>query len=236
MTEPLLMIPGLMADARQFLPQILALSPRRPVMLALPTCGATVEDMAQAILAAAPPRFALAGLGLGGDVALEMIRRAPDRVTRVALISTDPLSETPQTAAARESRMVAARSGRLSQAMAEEVPLAALAPGPGRARVLALVADMAAGFDPGVFVVQSRAMQRRPDQQKTLRRALLPALVIAGAQDTPQMQRRQDFVVGLMPYARLLLIEGADMMAPLEQPEAVSEALETFLNRPLLLR
>ncbi|HEX9858679.1 MAG TPA: alpha/beta hydrolase, partial [Paracoccaceae bacterium] len=174
MSEPVVLIPGLMSDARLFLHQITHLARRRAVMVALPTPGVTVEEMSQAVLAAAPARFALAGLGLGGDVALDVIRRGLDRVTRVALISTDPLAETPQAAAAREARLVAARSGRLAQAMTDEIPAAALAAGPGRAGILAQVAEMALSLGADVFVTQSRALQRRPDQQKTLRRAMLP--------------------------------------------------------------
>ena len=107
---------------------------------------------------------------------------------------------------------------------------------PGRAGILAQVAEMALSLGADVFVTQSRALQRRPDQQKTLRRAMLPALILAGAQDTLVPLRRQDFVAGLMPFARLQVIEGAGHLPPLEQPEAVTEALEAFLNGPMLLR
>lgn len=236
MSEPVVLIPGLMSDARLFLHQITHLARRRAVMVALPMPGVTVEEMSQAVLAAAPARFALVGLGLGGDVALDVIRRGLDRVARVALMSTDPLAETPQAAAAREARLVTARSGRLAQAMTDEIPATALAVGPGRAGILAQVAEMALSLGADVFVTQSRALHRRPDQQKTLRRAMLPALILAGAQDTLVPLRRQEFVAGLMPFAKLQVIEDAGHLPPLEQPEAVTEALEAFLNGPMLLR
>lgn len=236
MTDPVILIPGLMADARQFLHQLTHLAQRRPVTVALPTYGATVQDMSLAILNAAPPRFALVGLGLGGEVALDIVRRALDRVSRIALISTDPLAETPQIAAGREARMVAARAGRLVQAMAEEIPANALADGPGRAGVQSLIKEMALTLGEGVFFTQSRALQRRPDQQKTLRRAMLPALIIAGAQDTLVPVRRAEFMAGLMPFASVQVLESCGHLPPLEQPEAVTEALEVFLNGPMLLR
>lgn len=236
MNEPVILIPGLMCDARLFVHQINHLSRRRPVMLAMPTPGATVEEMSQTVLNAAPARFALVGLGLGGDVALDVLRRGLERVTRIALMSTDSLAEAPQVAAAREARMVAARAGRLVQAMAEEIPAAALANTPERAAVLDLIRDMALSLGEGVFLAQSRAMQRRPDQQKTMRRATVPALILAGAQDTLVPMRRHEFVAGLMPFAKLQLIENAGHLPPLEQPEVVTEALEAFLNGPLLLR
>lgn len=236
MNEPVILIPGLMSDARLFMHQITHLSLGRPVMVALPMPGTTVEEMSQAVLNAAPAKFALVGLGLGGDVALDVVRRGMDRVTRIALMSTDPLAETPQSAAAREARMVAARSGRLVHAMAEEIPASALADTPRRAAVQKLITEMAINLGEGVFFAQSRALQRRPDQQKTMRRAMIPALIIAGAYDTVVPMRRQEFVAGLMPFAKLHVIENAGHLPPLEQPEAVTEALEAFLNGPMLLR
>ena len=236
MADPLVMIPGLMADARMFLPQIVGLGGARAVHVALPTTGDTVEQMSEAILAGCPAKFALLGHGLGGDVALDIIRRAPDRVTRIVLMATDPLAEAPQTAAAREARIVAARAGRLAEAMVEEIPAAALADSEWRGDILALIRDMAFGLGEGVFIRQSRALQRRPDQQKTMRRVKLPALVIAGALDTLMPMRRSEFTANLMPFGKLQVIDGAGHLPSLEQPEVVSEALAAFLAGPVMLR
>lgn len=236
MNEPLVLIPGLMADARLFLPQLVQLGVRRAVQVCLPTRGDTVEQMAEVMLPGLPDRFALLGHGLGGDVALELIRRVPDRVTRVALMATDPLAEAPQAAVARETRMVAARAGRLFEAMAEEIPAAALADTPWRDEILALVRDMALGLGEGVFLRQSKALQRRPDQQKTMRRVKLPALVIAGACDSLVPMRRLEFTANLMPFGKLRVIAEAGHLAPLEQPDEVSAALEEFLSGPVMLR
>lgn len=236
MNDPLILIPGLMCDARGFLPQIVTLSKGRTITIALPTPGATVEEISARILTCAPPKFVLVGQGLGGDVALDILRRAADRVSRIVLLSTDPMAEAPTVAAAREARMIAARAGRLAQAMAEEIPMSSLADTPHRHDVFATLKAMALDLGPEVFVAQSRALQRRPDQQKTLRRALLPALILAGAEDRLVPLRRQELVAGLMPFAKLVVIAAAGHMAPLEQPQAVTDALEAFLAGPLLLR
>ena len=228
MHEPLVMIPGLMADARLFLPQMAQLGAERAVHVALATRGDTVEQMSEAIVAGLPPRFALLGHGLGGDIALEIIRRVPDRVSRVVLMATDPLSEAPQAAAAR--------SGRLTEAMREEIPLTAIADAPWRGDIMALIQDMALGLGEGVFLRQSRALQRRPDQQKTMRRIKLPALVISGDADTLVPMRRQEFTANLMPYGKLAVIEAAGHLASLEQPQAVSDAIAAFLAGPMMLR
>ena len=121
MREPLVFVPGLMCDARLFLPQMVALGDRWSTQVILPTQGETIEELSQHVLDQAPSRFALIGLGLGGAVALDVLRRATERVTRVVLISTPSLTETPQMAVTRDTRIVAARAGRLGEAIAEEV-------------------------------------------------------------------------------------------------------------------
>lgn len=236
MPEPLVFLPGLMADARVFLPQLVALGTRYSCQVILPTHGETVEDNSQYVLDQTPDKFALIGHGLGGAVALDVLRRAAERVTRVVLISTPPLSETPPAAAAREARIVAARSGRLPEAMRDEIPPDALADTEWRDDVLALVRDMAMGLGEGVFLRQSRAMQRRPDQQKTMRRVRIPALIMGGEVDTLMPMRRQEFTAGLMPYGQISVIAQAGHLPMLEQPDLVSGAIETFLNGPMLLR
>lgn len=234
--EPLVMIPGLMADARLFLPQMVRLGADRACHVCIAAKGDTVEQMSEVMLPGLPEKFALLGHGLGGDIALDIVRRIPDRVSRVILMATDPLSEPPQAAVERETRMVMARAGRLVEAMAQEVPVASVADSPWRDEIMALVKDMALGLGEGVFLRQSRALQRRPDQQKTMRRVKLPALVIAGAADTLVPMRRLEFTANLMPFGKLQVIADAGHLATLEQPEAVSAALAAFLAGPVLLR
>ncbi len=234
--EAVVFIPGLMADARLFLPQIVQIGASRPVQILILHQGETVEQMSEAALASLPPRFALVGHGLGGDVALDLIRRIPDRVTKVVLMATDPLAEAPQAAAARESRIVAARSGRLVEAMLEEIPPQAIAPSDWHGDIMALIQDMAVNLGEGVFVRQTRALQRRPDQQKTLRKVKLHALVLAGEHDPIVPMRRQEFTANLMPFGKMQVIDGAGHFASLERPEAVTDAIATFLGGPVLLR
>nr|WP_241250425.1 alpha/beta hydrolase [Rhodobacter kunshanensis] len=192
--------------------------------------------MSEAILASAPPRFALIGHGLGGDVALDILRRDNGRVSRAVLIATDPLAEPPATAAAREARLVAAKAGRLKEVVRQEFPESAFAPSEWRAEIMDLLQDMALSLGEGVFLRQTRALQRRPDQQKTLRRANLPLLFIAGAQDSIVPLRRQDFAAQLAPHGKLHVVEGAGHLPMLEQPEAVSAAIAAFLDGPMMLR
>ena len=227
--DPVVFVPGFMCDARAFLPQIVHLGWRHAAMVFVPGVADSVEALSERLLEIAPPRFALVGHGLGGDVAIDVLRRAPERVLRVALISTDPLAEPPKTAAAREARIVAAKSGRLREALAEDWPETAFAATEWRAEVQAVVADMGLTLGEGVFIRQSRAMQRRPDQSKTLRRAQMPALVLAGGADVVVPVRRQEVLAGFLPQGVLEVIPDAGNLPMLEQPEAVSAALERFL-------
>lgn len=234
--EPVVLLPGMMSDARVFLPQIVALSRDRPVQVGNMTQGETVEEIAQQVLDAAPPKFALAGHGMGGIVAMEVIRRARDRITRLALLDTNAQSETPALAAAREALIVKARTGRLKDAVCDRVKPTDLAPGPRNAGVLKLLLDMALQIGPEAYIRQCRAMQRRPDQQKTLRMLRCPALVLCGAHDNLTPIRRHEFIATLIPYARLEVIADAGHFPTLEQPEETTRLLRAWLSQPLVLR
>jgi pimeloyl-ACP methyl ester carboxylesterase len=177
-----------------------------------------------------PPRFALVGHGLGGNVAIEILRRRPEAVTRIALIATDPLPESPQLAAEQEVLLVAAKTGHMADCIAQMLPADALYDAPWRDEVLALVQDMAANLGVYQFQRQLRVLQRRPDQQKILRKAHVPTLILAGEADTIVPRRRTEFLAGMMPHGCLEIIPGAGHLPQLEQPEAVTQALRTFLS------
>lgn len=236
MADPLLLIPGMMCDARVFTPQITEFSTERAVQIASISGCETIEQMAQKALDSAPAQFALAGLSMGAMVAMEILHRAPERVTRVALMDTNSQSETPAIAAAREPQIVGVMAGRLAEVMTDVIRPEYLAEGPKRADILALVQDMAMALGEGEFVRHSRALQRRPDQQKTLRKIRMPALVLCGAEDKLTLPRRHEFMSELIPYATLRIIDGAGHLPTLEAPEATNAALREWLNAPLVLR
>jgi pimeloyl-ACP methyl ester carboxylesterase len=234
-SEPLVLLPGMMCDARLWGPQIAALSRERLVHVAPITGGDTIEKIAALVLSDAPPRFALAGLSMGGIVAMEVVRRAPDRVTRLALLDTSPLSEPPAYAALRDPQIARARAGSLAEVMAEEMKPAYLAPGPGRVAVLKTVMEMALDHGPEVFARQSRALQRRPDQQKTLRSLRMPTLILCGRHDGLCPVRRHEFMAELVRGATLEIVEDAGHLPTLEAPETTSQAMRRWLTDTLLL-
>ena len=227
--EPLVLIPGFMADARSFMPQLAQLGADRPVILLTPGLGDTVEKIAAEVAPHLPPRFALVAHGLGGNIAIEILRKRPEAVTRVALIATDPLPETPQLAAEQEALLVAAKTGHLQACMAQMLPITALHDAPWRDEVMALVMDMAENLGPTQFRRHLRVLQRRPDQQKTLRKVHVPTMIIAGESDTLVPRRRAEFLAAMMPQGCLESIAEAGHLPQLEQPEAVTKVLKTFL-------
>ncbi len=230
-----MLLPGMMCDARLFGPQIAEMSADTAVMVAPVTQGERMEEIASNLLDQLPKRFALAGLGMGGVVAMEILRRAPDRVTRIALMDTNPLAETPTGAADREPQIVRARSGRLMEAMRDEMRPDTLAPGPQRAEVLELVMDMAETLGPDVFIRQTRAMQRRKDQQATLRKCKVPTLVLCGEYDQICPVKRHAFMAELIPYAKLVILTGSGHLPTLEQPAETTAALRDWMRQPLAL-
>lgn len=235
MIEPLVLVPGLMSDARVFWPQIVSLSTTRAVTVAPVTQGERVEEIASALLDQLPKRFALAGLGMGGTIALELLRRAPDRVTRLALMHANTLAETPQAAAAREALIVKARSGRLRDAIATEFPAGFVGAGPGRAAIMDLILDMAEKLGPEAYVRQARVMQRARDQQAVLRKCSVPTLVMCGDFGGPNPIKRHSFIAELVPSASLCIIEGSGQLPTLEQPEATTKALTAWMKLPYVL-
>lgn len=226
----------MMCDARLFGPQIAELSSEYTVTVAPVTRGERIEEIASGLLDELPHRFALAGLSMGGIVAMEILRRAPDRVTRLALMDTNPLAETPAVAAGREPQMVRVKAGRLREVMRDEMKPNYLAPGPYRNEVLDLVMDMAEALGKDVFLRQSRALQRRRDQQSTLRKCKVPTLILCGEYDALCPVKRHTFMAELIPYAELRILTDAGHLPTLERPDATTAALRDWLAMPLVLR
>ena len=225
---PLVLLPGHMCDGRLWGPQIAALSGTRTIHLAEVASADTVEALAATILRDAPPRFALAGLSMGGIVAMEVLRQAPGRVERLALLDTNPLAELESVKDVRRDRMTRVEQGHLPEIVREEMkPLYLAEP---RQDVLDLCYDMALRLGPEVFLRQSRALMNRPDQCATLRVYPRPALILHGAEDRLVSPDRARLMAELMPQARLDWIAGAGHLPTLEQPNTTTAALARWLE------
>ena len=228
--EPLVFLPGMMCDIRLFSHQLVDLAGERTLTVAPITDGETITEIAKSVLSDAPRKFALAGLSMGGIVAMEIMRLASDRVTRLALMDTNPLAETPHVASNREPQIIKAKTGQLGEVMQDELKPNYLAPGPNRSDVLALVMDMALKLGPSVFIRQSRALQRRSDQQATLRKMNVDTLVLCGEHDALCPPKRHELMAQLIPNAKLHVVQGAGHLPTLEQPMLTSRLLKSWLN------
>jgi pimeloyl-ACP methyl ester carboxylesterase len=224
---PVVLIPGMMCDARMWGGIDRALG--APVLHHVPAEDDSIAALAARLLATAPPRFALAGLSMGGIVAMEVLRQAPGRVERLALLDTNPRAEAPEVQARRGPQVRRALDGDLAGVLRDDMKPNYLAPGPSRTAILDLCMDMALSLGPQVFARQSRALRDRPDQQATLAAFTGPALVLMGAEDRLCPLDRHRLMHTLMPQSRLCILPGAAHLPPLEQPDATARALRDWL-------
>jgi pimeloyl-ACP methyl ester carboxylesterase len=230
MARPLVLLPGMMCDARLFFPQISVLSGAQAVMV-VPMVGADcIADLAREVLDNAPPRFALAGLSMGGILAMEVLRQAPDRVERLALLDTNPRAELPEVKARRTPQMEAVKAGRLREVMRDEMKPNYLVDSPQKQEILDLCMDMALDLGPQVFLNQSIALRDRPDQQETLAAYKGKALVLCGRHDVLCPVERHELMHDLLENSQLEIIENAGHLPTLEQPEHTTAALIRWLE------
>lgn len=227
---PVIFLPGMMCDARVFGPQIDALSGHSLLMTMPPVLHQTMADLAGEVLAHSPPHFALAGLSMGGILAMEILRQAPERVAGLALLDTNPLAELPEVQARRAPQIAAAEAGELRRVMQDEMKPNYLTDGPNKGAILDLCMDMAMHLGPEIFVSQSKALRDRPDQTETLRRFAGPALVLCGRNDALCPVDRHRMMHDLMPQSTLEIVEEAGHLPTLEQPEQTTAALIRWME------
>lgn len=189
----------------------------------------SVAEMALSVLAEAPPSFALAGHSLGAIVALEIVRRAPERVTRLALLNASARGPVqPQLDAWAESRR-RTEAGEFDE-VARELAHTTLPPAHRQPPLVARNEAMARAIGPEGFVRQLAAQATRPDSRASLGSIEVPVLVLSGEFDEvcpPALQRE---LAELCPQARLETVADAGHMAPLEQPERVAALLADWLT------
>lgn len=231
MTMPLVLLPGLMCDARLFAPQIEALSQRGRVTVGDTTGFQSMSALAEAVLNNAPPIFALAGLSMGGILAMEIIRQAPERVARLALMDTNPLAEADAMKLRRDAHLKMVQAGQLEQVLREEMKPNYLTEGPQRTALLGLCMDMALELGAEVFGRQAVALRDRRDQCDTLRTVSVPTLILCGRDDRLCPVERHELMHQLVRGSVLEVIEGAGHLPTLEQSEQTTAALLRWMEK-----
>ena len=228
---PTLLIPGLIVSARLYEHQIPALWRFGPVMVANHTRGSSMLTLAQAILADAPPRFALAGLSMGGYIAFEIMRQAPERVLRLALLDTSARADTLEQMEGRRGRIAMAQKGEFAAIPGLMFPALVHARRREDAALRAIVEEMGAETGAEAFVRQQTANMGRPDSRPGLAAIKCPTLVLVGDGDelTPPALA-QEIAEGI-PGARLETVPDCGHLSTLERPEAVTQKLIEWLQR-----
>ncbi len=231
MKEPLVLVPGLSCNAALYAPQWPALADGRPILVADHARDDTLSAIAQRLLAAAPPRFALCGLSMGGYIAFEVLRQAPERVTRLALLDTSAKPATPETNEPREQMIALAEKGAFDNVTTllwqKLVAPARLTDEPLRLLVRQMADDVGAEG----FARQQKAIMKRPDSRPLLANLAIPTLVSVGQEDeiTPVAEARE--MAGLVgERARLAIVPGCGHLSTLEAPEVVTAELLRWLG------
>lgn len=226
---PLVMLPGLLNDHRLWAHAQATFEPSRQVLIPDLSQDTSIAAMAQRVLEQAPPRFALAALSMGGYVAFEILRRAPQRVERLALLDTMARPDDPQRARVRRGLLELAGQGRFKGVTPQLLPRLMHA----RAldtRVPQVVMAMADDIGREGFIRQQQAIIERADYRPLLASIGVPTLVLFGEQDeiTPLAEARlmQESIGG----AHLEVIAECGHLPPLEHPQRTSELLGQWLD------
>ena len=227
---PLVLLPGMMCDERLFASQINELSKRREVHFAKITDHETISELASDVLNNAPPVFALAGLSMGGIVAMEVLSQASERVERLALLDTNPLAELSDVRMRRGPQIDAVKNGQLKEIIRDEMKPNYLFDGVKKTETLKLCMDMALDIGPDAFIRQSIALRDRVDQKDTLRKYKRPALVLCGRHDVLCPLERHELMHTLLENSKLEIIEDAGHLPTLEQPKITTTALASWLE------
>jgi pimeloyl-ACP methyl ester carboxylesterase len=227
----LVLLPGLLNTRRVYAAQIAALADAADIVVPELTAYDSMTAMAEAVLAAAPDRFALGGFSMGGYVAFEVLRRAPQRVERLALIDTQAGPDTPEATARRRGFIEQTKIGRFHGVQPSLLPSLVH---PSRLQdtdVIQPILDMGREIGPEGFVREQKAIMSRPDSRPMLAGIYMPTLVICGRQDLAIPLPRAEEMATTIPDARLAVLEVCGHMAPLERPAEVSAALRRWLTQ-----
>jgi len=227
---PLVLVPGLLCSARLYAPQIAALWPFGPIMVADHRRDAEMSAIAARILADAPPRFALAGLSMGGHIAFAMLRLAPERIAKLALLDTSARPDSAEQSAGREKLIAMVQAGKFDDVV-ETLALRFLHRSKHNDETFKrTVRNMAADTGPQAFVRQERAIMSRQDSRPLLTTVRCPTLVLVGDGDELTPPELSKEICAGIAGARLVVVPGCGHLSTVDKPDAVNAALAEWLS------
>jgi pimeloyl-ACP methyl ester carboxylesterase len=229
-TLPIVLIPGLATDPRLYEKQMPALWQFGPVMVANATREDSMAGLAQDILAHAPSRFALAGLSMGGYVALEIMRHAPERVLRLALLDTTARSDTPEQTERRKMQIEMAKTRKFGDIPSLLFPLLVHPARREHEGLRMIVDEMFFDVGPEAFIRQQTAIMGRADMRGALSSIRCPSLIVVGDSDqlTPPALAKE--IADGIGGARLAIAPESGHLSTLERPDFVTRCLVEWLQ------
>jgi len=225
----LVLIPGLLCDAALWAHQTRYLGDIADCQVATVTESDSLADMAATVLAAAPERFALAGLSMGGYVCHAIMRQAPERVARLALLDTSARADTPEQSERRRQLIAMSEVGKFRGVTDRLLPLFLAAHRLGDTALTDAVKAMAQRVGAAAFYRQQTAMMGRPDSREQLAAYDTPTLVICGRQDMLTPLDLHEEMAAAIPAARLAIVEDCGHLSTMEQPQALTALLRQWL-------
>jgi pimeloyl-ACP methyl ester carboxylesterase len=228
--QDFLLLPGLLCDKALWQHQIKALEDTARIQVPELTGYASIQELAQYVLTTAPARFALAGLSMGGYVAMEVMRQAPERVTKLALLDTSARPDTPEQSSKRRGLIELAQKGNFKGVTPRLLPMLIAAQRLKDEALKQTIIDMAARVGMDAFIRQQKAIMGRIDSRPSLQKITVPAVMVCGTEDALTPPDQAEEIASLIPGAKLHLIPGAGHLSCLEAPEEVNKILLDFLN------
>ena len=233
MPLPLLLVPGSLCTDMLFQAQISAFKSNREVLVGDFSNCDSIETMATKVLLEAPAEFALAGLSMGGIVAFEMFRQAPERIERIALLGTNPWGELPEHVPVRHQQINNIAQGgveSLKTLVSQQLMPKYAFKSEQLLQLEPLVMEMALEVGTDEFINQWRALASRADSWSTLKDIRCPTLILCGFHDKLCSEKLHQDMALEIKHAKLEIIEEAGHLSTLDAPEQVNKALENWLN------
>lgn len=225
---PFVLVPGLNCDARMYAGIANVLWQYGPVTVANHFEGTTMAEIAEGILALAPPTFALAGFSMGGYVAFEMLRRAPKRVTKLALLDTTARPDTAEASENRRRQIALTQKGKFIEAFESTYPKSVHADNAANADIYAVNRGMAEANGPLRYAIHQQAIIARADSRPELTKIKVPTLVLVGEGDQITPPDAAEEMHKGIAGSRLVVIPRAGHMSPIEQPQMVQAAMKEW--------
>jgi len=230
MSDQVVFVPGLLCTAALFAPQLAAFSGRADCLVADHTRHDSMPAIVDAILKAAPDRFALVGLSMGGYIALEMADRAPDRITSLVLMDTSARDERPEQTAFRHELMAQAREDGILPVIDRLLPLFVDESRLQDENLIATVRRMAQDTGVDAFIRQQTAIIGRKDARPDLADIACPTLVVVGDRDRLTPPELSEEIAAGIAGAQLEFVAESGHLTTLEQPDTVNALLKEFLR------